>query len=62
VIPPESDGEFAAGMEDVLEIYSRPYNPLIPVICMDEQPIQLLNETRVPIAATQNHPEHVDYE
>ena len=29
---------------------------------MDEQPIQLLNETRAPISATQNHPERVDYE
>ncbi len=28
----------------------------------DEQPIQLLNETRAPISATQNHPERVDYE
>jgi hypothetical protein len=49
-------------MEDVLEIYSRPYDPLVPVICMDEQPIQLLNETRVPIPATENHPQRVDYE
>jgi hypothetical protein len=49
-------------MEDVLEVYSKPYNPLIPVICMDEQPIQLLDETRTPIAATQNHPTRVDYE
>lgn len=49
-------------MEDVLEIYSRPYNPLIPVICMDEQPIQLLNETRAPIPATANHPKRIDYE
>ena len=49
-------------MEDVLEIYSRTYNPLVPVICMDEQPIQLLGETRAPIAATQNHPKRVDYE
>jgi hypothetical protein len=49
-------------MEDVLEIYSKPYNPSIPVICMDEQPIQLLNETRAPIPATQSHPERVDYE
>ena len=49
-------------MEDVLEIYSRPYNPLVPVICMDEQPIQLLDETRASIPATQNHPERVDYE
>ena len=49
-------------MEDVLEIYSKPYNPLVPVICMDEQPIQLLNETREAIPATKNHPERVDYE
>ena len=49
-------------MEDVLEIYSRPYNPLVPVLCMDEQPIQLLKETRTPIPATQSHPERVDYE
>ncbi|MCC5791604.1 MAG: IS630 family transposase [Legionellaceae bacterium] len=62
VIPPESNGEFAACMEDVLDIYSRLYNPLIPVICMDEQPIQLLGETRTPIPATQNHPVRVDYE
>ena len=46
VIPPEADGEFVAAMEDVLEIYSRPYDALGPVLCMDEQPIQLLKETR----------------
>lgn len=62
VIPPESDGEFVANMEDVLEVYATSYNPLIPVICMDEQPIQLLGETRTAIAATQNHPVRVDYE
>ncbi len=49
-------------MEDVLDIYSRPYDPLLPVICMDEQPIQLLNEAHTPIAATMNHPKRVDYE
>lgn len=49
-------------MEDVLDIYSRPYDPELPVICMDEQPIQLLGETRAPVAATINHPERVDYE
>ena len=49
-------------MEDVISIYAKPYNPLIPVICMDEQPIQLLGETRDPIPATQNHPVRVDYE
>lgn len=62
VIPPEADGEFAAGMEQVLDTYAQPYDAAHPVLCMDEQPIQLLNETRVPIAATRDHPRRVDYE
>jgi len=62
VIPPESDGEFVANMEEVLETYAQPYDPRRPVVCMDEQPIQLLKETRVPIPATQEHPRRVDYE
>ena len=55
VIPPEADGEFVASMEGVLETYERPYDPQVPVLCMDEQPVQLLKETRVPIAATAKH-------
>ena len=62
VIPPESDAEFVASMEDVLATYAMPYNKNIPVICMDEQPIQLLKETRQAIPATINHPQRVDYE
>jgi DDE superfamily endonuclease len=62
VIPPEADGEFVAAMEDVLEVYARPYEASLPVLCMDEQPVQLLNETRVSIAATKEHPRRVDYE
>lgn len=62
VIPPEADAEFTACMEEVLEIYVQPYNPLNPVVCMDEQPVQLIKETRTPIAATLNHPKRVDYE
>jgi transposase len=49
-------------MEDVLEVYAKPYDPSIPVICMDEQPIQLLGEVREPIPATKDHPKRVDYE
>ena len=49
-------------MEDVLDVYSKPYNPCIPVVCMDEQPVQLLKDTRISVAATQNHPVRVDYE
>jgi hypothetical protein len=62
VIPPEADGEFVANMEEVLETYAQPYDPRHPVVCMDEQPIQLLKETRVPIPATKEHPRRVDYE
>ena len=62
VIPPESDAEFVAQMEEVLAVYERAYDPAHPVLCMDEQPIQLVGETRVPIEATQAHPQRVDYE
>ena len=62
VIPPEADAEFVAGMEDVLETYAQAYDPACPVVCMDEQPVQLVGETRVPIPATKDHPERMDYE
>ena len=62
VIPPEADAEFVANMEEVLEVYERPYDPDYPVVCMDEQPVQLLKETRVPIKATKTHGKRVDYE
>ena len=62
VIPPEADAEFAANMEDVLDIYSKPYNPRVPVLCMDEQPVQLIKETKTPIEATLTHAKRVDYE
>src|SRR5216683_1999020 len=62
VIPPEADAEFVAHMEEVLETYEKPYNPNVPVVCMDEQPVQLLQETRSPIAATARHGKRVDDE
>lgn len=62
MIPPEADAEFAATMEEVLDVYARPYDLRHPVLCMDEQPIQLLKETRKPIAGTKKHPRRVDYE
>jgi hypothetical protein len=62
VIPPKADAEFVAGMEEVLETYEKPYDPRCPVVCMDEQPVQLLKETRAPIPATAEHGKRVDYE
>ena len=46
----------------MLETYEKGYDPALPVICLDEQPVPLIGETRVPIAATKEHPERIDYE
>ena len=48
-IPPNANAEFVWKMEDVLEVYKRPYDPLRPVVCMDETSKQLIGETRHPV-------------
>ncbi len=48
-IPPEQDGAFVAAMERVLAVYHRPYDACFPVVNMDEQPVQLLSESRRPL-------------
>lgn len=50
-VPKENDAAFVSCMEDVLGIYQKPYNPNIPVLCMDEKPIQFLDEIRQRISA-----------
>jgi hypothetical protein len=62
VIPPRENSEFVAAMEKVLDVYHLPYDSEIPVVAMDEQPVQLFNEIRKPIPATCHHPKRVDYE
>lgn len=62
MIPPETDGEFIACMEEVLDTYAEEYDADYPVLCMDEQPVQLHKEIRKPIPATKKHPRRVDYE
>ena len=49
-------------MEDILEVYQRPYDPHRPLICLDETSKQLIAETRVPIAAKPGQPGRHDYE
>lgn len=49
-------------MEDVLEVYHRPYDPRRPVICLDEASKQLIGETRLPLPAEPGQPERFDYE
>jgi hypothetical protein len=62
VIPPEQNADFVAAMEDVLDVYKRPYNQAFPVICMDETPRQLIQETRSPTRVAPGRPERHDYE
>lgn len=62
MIPPEQNSSFVAQMEMVLDVYKRPFDPLNPVVCMDESPRQLIAETKIPIPASPGHPEKYDYE
>ena len=55
---PKADAELVAKMEDVLEVYQRPYDPLNPVVCIDETNKQMVIETRIPCEP--GHPEKVD--
>ncbi|MGV0028999.1 IS630 family transposase [Phormidesmis priestleyi] len=60
VIAPEANAEFVALMEDVLEVYHRPYDPNYPVVCFDESNKQQVKETRMPIAMEPGQPERYD--
>ena len=62
MIPPEKNAEFVAAMEDVLEVYQRPYDPKRPVVCLDETSKQLVEEVRIPIPAKPGTPAREDYE
>jgi hypothetical protein len=62
VIPPESNGQFVADMEKVLDVYKRPYDPDHPVICMDESPKQLIRETRLGKPMKKGKEALIDYE
>lgn len=61
-IPPEQDAAFVCQMEQVLEVYKRPYDPKRPVVCMDEQSKQLISETRRGVPAAPGQPARIDYE
>lgn len=49
-------------MEEVLDLYVKPHNPAFPLICMDERPMQLLKETRTPLAMRPGSIVKYDYE
>jgi transposase len=61
-IPPDANGEFVWRMEDVLEVYTRPYDPRRPQICMDEISKQLLADARASRLPGPGRARQVDYE
>lgn len=62
MIPPEQSSDFVAHMEQVLDVYKRPYNKDYPVVCMDESPKQLIESGRLPVPMKQGQEARVDYE
>ncbi len=62
MIPPKHNAEFVAAMEDVLEVYRRPYDSQRPMVCLDEQSKQLVKETRPTIPAKPGRNQRMDYE
>jgi hypothetical protein len=61
-IPPEQDAEFVWHMEDVLDVYHRPYDPQRPQVCLDETSRQLLDAVTPPHPVAPGHPVREDYE
>jgi DDE superfamily endonuclease len=54
--------EYLARMEDVLHLYNQPLDAKRPVICLDEMPVQLLDEVVAPLPMKADRPARVDYE
>jgi len=59
---PKAAGDYVACMEDVLDLYEQPYDPLKPVICFDETPKQLVLHKRLPLPPQPRRVERYDYE
>jgi DDE superfamily endonuclease len=61
-IPPEANAAFVWHMEDVLDVYTRPYDPDRPLICLDETSRQVLADTRDPLPVAPGQPARHDPE
>jgi len=59
---PSADAHYVAAMEEVLDLYERPYNPQEPVMCFDETSKQLIAEKRQALPTQPGHPLRYDYE
>jgi DDE superfamily endonuclease len=61
-IPPAANADFVYHMEDVLDVYLRPYDPRHPQVCLDETSRQLLGEVNPPLPVASGHPARQDHE
>ena len=61
-IPSKEDAYFVACMEDVIDVYELPYDPMYPVVCMDEKPYQLLDDVRQPLSVRPGDNQKTDSE
>lgn len=59
---PTVGAAFVACMEDGLDLYAEPYDPRSPVVTFDEVPVQLIGESRAPLAMRPGSPTRIDYE
>ena len=62
MIPPQANADFVCAMEDVLAVYTRPYDPARPVVCLDELNKQLVAEIQTPLPVEPGQPARFDYE
>jgi len=61
-IPPQANAAFVCAMEDILNVYKRPYNPDEPLVCMDETTKQLVKETHHALPIEPGKAARIDYE
>lgn len=62
MIPPQQNAAFVWRMEEILDLYEKPYDPTSPVVCFDERPCRLLSEVRDPLPVKPGKPARFDSE
>jgi hypothetical protein len=59
---PSVDADFVAAMEDVLDLYAQPYDPITPLVCFDEKPLVVHGQVREPLPVKPGYPQRSDCE
>lgn len=62
MIPPQANADVVCAMEDVLEVYTRPYDPARPVVCLDELNKQRVAEIQTPLPVESGQPVRFDFQ